>query len=168
MSAPTVEGLPAWLRQWRHTNRWTQNGWPRRSATRCPTWPRSSGEGGGRRSASWKPSTASAPSTTRWSVAITATNLGWIAEMENELGEARDWYEESRQIRQGIGDAYACAKSTADLGRIARRRKESGVAAELLEDAVDLVAGGTWPPAYRRWTAAPVPADALPATASSF
>ncbi len=24
MSAPTVEGLPAWLRQWRHTNRWTQ------------------------------------------------------------------------------------------------------------------------------------------------
>lgn len=25
MSAPTVEGLPAWLRQWRHTNRWTQD-----------------------------------------------------------------------------------------------------------------------------------------------
>ncbi|MDP8937161.1 MAG: tetratricopeptide repeat protein, partial [Actinomycetota bacterium] len=191
----------------------------------------------------------------RWSVAVTATNLGWIAEMENELAEARDWYEESRHIRDGIGDEYACARSTADLGRIARRRKDSARAAELLEqalhvfhrsgdrrlaaaclvelgavaaqrkrrdmaarllgaaegirnrlgtpawpdemalhdqvieslrlatdedtvgravrmgralsleDAVELVEGGTWPPAYRRWTVPPAP-DAVPATAS--
>jgi predicted ATPase len=37
-----------------------------------------------------------------------------------------------------------------------------------LEDAVDLVAGGTWPPAYRRWATPPIRPDGLPATASSF
>lgn len=37
-----------------------------------------------------------------------------------------------------------------------------------LEDAVELVQGGTWPPAYRRWTAPPVFADPLSAAASSF
>lgn len=34
-----------------------------------------------------------------------------------------------------------------------------------LEDAVELVEGGAWPPAYRRWTVPPAP-DAVPATAS--
>ncbi|MDQ4130231.1 MAG: tetratricopeptide repeat protein, partial [Actinomycetota bacterium] len=36
-----------------------------------------------------------------------------------------------------------------------------------LEDAVELVNGGTWPPAYRRWAAPPAP-DASSAIASSF
>jgi len=37
-----------------------------------------------------------------------------------------------------------------------------------LEDAVDLVSGGTWPPAYRRWATPPIRPDGLPASASSF
>lgn len=35
-----------------------------------------------------------------------------------------------------------------------------------LEDAVDLVAGGVWPPAYRRWATTPIRPEGLPATAS--
>lgn len=37
-----------------------------------------------------------------------------------------------------------------------------------LEDAVDLVAEGTWPPTYRRWATRPHPSDGLTARASSF
>lgn len=37
-----------------------------------------------------------------------------------------------------------------------------------LEDAVDLVAGGTWPPAYRRWANPPIRPDGLPATVGSL
>jgi predicted ATPase/plasmid maintenance system antidote protein VapI len=37
-----------------------------------------------------------------------------------------------------------------------------------LEDAVDLVAGGTWPPAYRRWASPTIRPDGLPAIVSSF
>lgn len=37
-----------------------------------------------------------------------------------------------------------------------------------LEDAVDLVAGGTWPPAYRRWASPPIRPDGLSASVSSF
>jgi non-specific serine/threonine protein kinase len=72
----------------------------------------------------------------RWSVAVTTSNLGWIAEMENDLADARDWYDESRQIRGGVGDEYTFAKSTADLGRIARRRREPVVASKLLKQAL--------------------------------
>lgn len=35
-----------------------------------------------------------------------------------------------------------------------------------LEDAIELVEGGTWPPAYRRWTVPSATTDAVPVTAS--
>jgi len=53
-----------------------------------------------------------------------------------------------------------------DEGAI-RRALRTGRALSL-EDAVELVDGGTWPPAYRRWAVPSAPVDALPATASSF
>ena len=72
----------------------------------------------------------------RWSIAFCATNLGWIAEMDQELDEARNWYEESRQIWEDVGDEHGVARSAADLGRVARRQNDPARAADLLEHAL--------------------------------
>jgi predicted ATPase len=72
----------------------------------------------------------------QWSIALSATNLGWIAEMGQQLDEARSWYEESHQIWENIGDQHGLARSAADLGRVARLQKDCVRAAELLEHAL--------------------------------
>jgi predicted ATPase/Flp pilus assembly protein TadD/DNA-binding XRE family transcriptional regulator len=70
------------------------------------------------------------------SVAITATNLGWIAETDGDLAEARQWYEETLQILEDAGDEHGRARAMADLGRLARRQRDFSHARPLLEGAL--------------------------------
>ncbi len=71
-----------------------------------------------------------------WSVAVSATNLGWIAETAGELSEAAVWYEECVQLRTLVGDEHGLARSEADLGRVARRRRDFPRARTRLEEAL--------------------------------
>ncbi|MEA2684867.1 MAG: hypothetical protein QOE93_62 [Actinomycetota bacterium] len=71
-----------------------------------------------------------------WSVAVSATNLGWIAETGGELAEATVWYEESRQLRGLVGDEHGLARSAADLGRVARLRRNFKEARPQMEEAL--------------------------------
>jgi tetratricopeptide (TPR) repeat protein len=69
-------------------------------------------------------------------VAVSATNLGWIAETAGELAEATVWYEECAQLRRLVGDEHGLARSAADLGRVARLHREFARARPRLEEAL--------------------------------
>lgn len=73
-----------------------------------------------------------------WSVAVTATNLGWIAETDDLLVDARGWYGESRQIWEAVGDDHGVARSMADMGRVARRQGDLAEASRLLQGALQV------------------------------
>ncbi|MDQ4069545.1 MAG: tetratricopeptide repeat protein [Actinomycetota bacterium] len=93
--------------------------------------------------------------------AMAARLLGAAEGIRHSLGTPA-WPDEM-ELHDQVVESLQLGSDEAGVGRALRIGR-----ALSLEDAVDLVAGGTWPPAYRRWAAAPLPPDALPATASAF
>ncbi len=89
---------------------------------------------------------------------MAARLLGAAEGIRNRLGTPA-WPDEMALHDQVI-ESLRLATDEDTVGRAVRMGR-----ALSLEDAVELVEGGTWPPAYRRWTVPPAP-DAVPATAS--
>jgi tetratricopeptide (TPR) repeat protein len=69
-------------------------------------------------------------------VAVNASNLGWIAEADGELDEARQWYEEAQQIWEDVEDVHGRAWAMADLARLARSQGDFGRAWVLTANAL--------------------------------
>ena len=95
-----------------------------------------------------------------WSVAVSATNLGWIAESAGELSEAAVWYEECTQLWGQVGDEHGLARAAADLGRVARLRRDFPLAPAPVwrrrcGDSTASATGGWPPPACCSWPTSP-------------
>lgn len=92
---------------------------------------------------------------------MAARLLGAAEGIRDSLGTPA-WPDE-RALHEEVIESLQLGTSEAAVRRALRIGR-----ALSLEDAVDLVAGGTWPPAYRRWATPPTPRDGVAATASSF
>ena len=92
---------------------------------------------------------------------IAARLLGAADGIRQSLGTPA-WPDEMA-LHDKVVESLQLGSSDAAVGKALRIGR-----ALSLEDAVDLVVGGTWPPAYRRWASPPIRRDGLPATVGSL
>ena len=74
------------------------------------------------------------------------SNLGIVARFQNDFTAARSLYEESLQIRRGLGDRWAIANSLNNLGLVLRFQGDLATARSLLEEslAINRQVGDPW------------------------